>query len=81
MRDEFDVKFRALRGHLAKVNWSKVDPNVDIRDPSSPDMLELMGMNIRALYRRLEEDDKSQFGHIPIMASCSKGQVGALNAE
>ena len=81
LRDEFDVKFRAWRGHPAKINWSKVDPNVEIRDPSSPDMLELMGMNISALYRRLEENDHSQFGHIPVMASCSKGQVGALNAE
>jgi len=58
-----------------------VDPNVAIRDPSSPDILELIGVIISALCMRLEEDDKSKFGHIPIMASCSKGQVDALNAE
>jgi hypothetical protein len=63
------------------VNWSNVDPSVTIRDPSAPDMLELMGMNISALYKRLEEEGGSTFGHLPTMTSCAKGQLGALNAE
>jgi hypothetical protein len=52
---EFEIKFRAWRNHPPKVNWSKVDPNVSIRDPSAPDMLEVMGMNISSLYMRLED--------------------------
>ncbi len=78
---EFDVKFRAWRNHPPKVNWGKVDPNFSIRDPTAPDMLELMGMNISSLYKRLEEEGVSDFGHLPAMASCAKGQLGALNAE
>ena len=65
----------------AKVNWSKVDPNVSIRDPSAPDMLELMGMNISALYKRLEEEGGSELGHLSTMASCAIVQLCALNAE
>ena len=79
---EFEIKFRAWRNHPPKVNWSKVDPNVSIRDPSAPDMLELMGMNISSLYKRLEEEGGSDFGHLPAMASsCAKGRLCALNAE
>jgi hypothetical protein len=77
---EFDIKFRAWRNHPAKINWSKVDSNVVIRDPLAPDMLELMGMNVSSLYQGLDEGG-SQFGHLPAMASCAKGQIGALNAE
>jgi hypothetical protein len=75
---EFYSKFRAWRAHPAKVDWSKVDSNFAIQDPSTPDMLELMALNVGPLYKGL---DKEQFGHLPAMASCSKGQIGALNAE
>jgi len=63
-----------------KVNWSKVDSNISIRDPLALDMIELMGMTIRAVYKGLNEGS-SNFGHLAGMASYSKGQLGALNAE
>jgi hypothetical protein len=43
-------------------------------------MLEVMGMNVCSLYRGRDEGG-SQFGHLSAMASCAKGQIGALNAE
>ncbi len=55
-----------------------MDSDVAIRDPSTPDMLELMALNVGLLYTGL---GKGQFGHLPAMASCSKGQIGALNVE
>jgi len=66
---EFEVRIRALRNHSTKLNWSKVDPNVAIRYPSAQDLLELMGLNINALYKRLEEEGGSEFGHLPTMTS------------
>ena len=39
------------------------------------DMLELMSMNIRALYKWLEEEGGSEFGHLATMTSCAKGQL------
>ena len=78
LETEFVSKFRAWRVHPAKVDWKKVDASVNVRDSSAPDMLELMAMNVASLYKDL---DKGQFGHLPAMASCSKGQIGALNAE
>ena len=35
------------------------------------------------LYRKIEEEDKDRklYGFLPLMASCCKGQIGALNAE
>ena len=77
---DLEVKFRAWRNHLAKVDWRKVGSNVSIRDPLAPDMIELMGMNICVFYKGLDEGS-SNFGHLPGMASCSKGQLGALNAR
>ncbi len=38
-------------------------------------------MDISSLYKRLEEEGNADFGHLPAMASCAKGQLGALNAE
>ena len=64
---DFEVKFHAWRNHPPMVNWNKVDPNVAIRDPSAPDMLELIGMNISSLYKRLEEEGGSDFGHLLAM--------------
>jgi hypothetical protein len=65
-----------------KVKLSKVNPDDYIRDPSARDILELMGMNIIcSLYKRLEEEGGSNFGHLPAMSLCAKGQLGALNVE
>jgi len=78
---KLSAEFRAWRSHPANVNWSKVDPNGSIRNPSAPGMLEVMGMSISALYKRLEEEGGSEFGHLPTITSCAKGQLGALNPK
>jgi hypothetical protein len=43
-------------------------------------MFELMGIDIGKLYKGLDEGG-IQYGYLPAMTSCSKGQLGALNAE
>ena len=80
LNQEFPVKFRAWRNKPAIVDWSKVDDKVTLRDPSAPDIFELMGMDINTLYKGLDEGG-IQYGYLPAMASYSKGQLGALNAE
>ena len=80
LSQEFPGKFRAWRNKPAAVVWSKVDDTVTLRDPSSPNMFELMGIDTSKLYKGLDEGG-IQYGYLPAMASCSKGQLGALNAE
>ena len=46
LSQEFLGKFRACRNKPATVDWSKVDAKVTLRDPSAPDMFELMGIDI-----------------------------------
>ena len=79
LRDEFNIKFASWRRYPSTMDWSKVDGNVSLRDKAAPDMLELMGMDIGAMYNDLSSDAK--YGHFPAMAASSKGQLGALNAE
>ena len=62
------------------MDWSKVDEKVTIENPDALDMFELMEIDISALYKGLDEGG-IQYGYLPAMASCSKGQLGALNAE
>ena len=42
-----------------------------------------MPLDVGPLYRKITETDKERrvYGLIPLMASCSFGQIGALNAE
>jgi hypothetical protein len=39
----------------------------------------MMGLDIGVLYQYLESNPKC--GLLPLMASCSKGELGALNSE
>ncbi len=58
-----------------------MDEKVTLRDPSAPDMFdELMGIDVSTLYKGLDEGG-IQYGYLPAMTSCSKGQIGASNAE
>jgi hypothetical protein len=43
----------------------------------------LMGLDMGRLYSRIisEDPDRASFGFLPLMAGCSDGQIGALNAE
>ena len=48
--------------------------------PRKPDVVhDLMPLDMRTLYTQLTGN--KSLGLIPLMASCSKGQIGALNAE
>jgi hypothetical protein len=42
-----------------------------------------MGLDMGRLYSRIisEDPDRASFGFLPLMAGCSDGQIGALNAE
>ena len=55
LNQEFPVKFRAWRNKPAAVVRSKVHDKVTLRDPSALDMFELMAIDIRTLYKGLDE--------------------------
>ena len=57
-----------------------MDAKVTIKNPDAPNMFELMGIDISKFYKGLDEGG-IQYGYFPAMASCSKGQIGVLNAE
>ncbi len=42
-----------------------------------------MHLDIGPLYDKItrEDQDRRRFGYLPLMASCSDGELGALNAE
>ena len=42
-----------------------------------------MRLNVGKIYQELERADmgRKNYGYIPLMASCSTGQLGALSAE
>ena len=44
---------------------------------------DLMHLDMGPLYRKIISTDMERriYGFIPLMASCSSGQIGALNAE
>ena len=44
---------------------------------------DLMPLDVGQVYRKLTDTDRDRrlYGLIPLMASCSYGQIGALNAE
>jgi hypothetical protein len=42
-------------------------------------LFDMMGLHIGDLYKTLESNAKC--GLLPLMASCSKGKLGALNSE
>jgi len=62
-----------LLGHLMTIDLGVVYKI--ITDPSYPVIKELEGAKIQ--YNK----DRAQFGFIPFIASCSEGQLGALNSE
>ena len=44
---------------------------------------DLMPLDVGKIYRQIKETDTDRrlYGYIPLMAACSYGQIGALNAE
>jgi len=72
--------FRAWVNH--KVNWSHEYPHLS-KDQPLDLIADLMGLDMGPLYLKIiaEDPDGVKFGYIPLMASSSFGQIGALNAE
>ena len=71
--------FRAWR--KLPVNWDEEFP--ELAGEGGVDQMELLHVDIGKLYRRFGDADVERrlFGYIPLMASSSFGQLGALNAE
>jgi len=63
-----------------RVPWGRLFP-----DLTSFDLIEdLMQLDVGIVYldiQKTEDHDRSKFGFIPLLASCSDGEIGALNAE
>jgi hypothetical protein len=75
-KEAFKKVFKYWRNY--KVNWH--DLYAEKKLPKESDLIgDLIGIDIGNLYKKLEKDKKC--GLLPLMASCSKGQLGALNAE
>lgn len=78
LRDEFKSKFKAWRSFMGTIDWSIVEPKLKARS-GAPDLMDLLNVSIGPFYKELE--GKEAYGHLPHMASCCIGQLGALNAE
>ena len=62
------------------VDWRALYP--ELKDKTELDLTEdLMPIDIGKLYTQLDALDRGQLGWIPVMASSSVGQLGALSAE
>lgn len=64
------------------IDWPKEFPDAKLQAPF--DLVnDLMPLDIGQLYRKIHETDadRKTYGWLPLMASCSVGQLGALNAE
>ena len=78
---DLESDFRSAWRHWRKqnINWQKEFPNAQL--PEKPDIFQhLIKLNIGPLYTSLQAGTK-EFGYLPLMASCSEGQIGALCAE
>ena len=58
-----------------------MDDKVTHTDPTAIDMVELMGMGITTMYNKGLDEGGIQYGFLHAMASCSRGQLGALNTK
>jgi hypothetical protein len=67
------------------VNWREMYPSLQAKAKDEPlDLTEdLMRLNVGDLYTHVEKVDTGRqlYGYIPLMASSSSGQLGALSAE
>jgi len=79
---EAEFKWVFKKWHKLTIDWKIVYPDVEI--PEKPDTIRnLMPLEIGRLYKTLEkkDSDRKKYGFLPLMAGCSYGQLGALNAE
>jgi hypothetical protein len=68
------------------VDWAEHYPNLKRPDGSQSEhdlVHDLMPLDMGVLYKKIIASDPGRkvYGHLPNMAACSGGQIGALNAE
>ena len=76
-----DAKLKLKAWRKIVVDWRNLYPDHEFSSEDSIDIMELMTIDIGKLYLKYEADANPIYGYIPIMASSSYGQLGALNAE
>ena len=53
----------------------------EFKSPEDIDLMELLHIDMGPLYLKIKAEANPVYGYIPLMASSSYGQIGALNAE
>ena len=76
------VRENSGRWRKLTINWAEHYPELQGKQRLDT-LADLMPLDIGVLYRKIIETDPDRrlYSYIPAMASCSKGQLGALNAE
>ena len=65
-------------------DWNNIGEEQKLNIPKQPDLVrDLLKIDVLQLYEKMIKTDKnrSKYGFLALMAGCSEGQVGALNAE
>ena len=65
-----------------QVDWPAEFPEANLKPPLDV-VDDLLPLDVGKLYKKIEASDPERrlYGYLPLMASCSYGQIGALNAE
>jgi hypothetical protein len=75
---EFEKVFSKWRRQA--IPWGELYPNEANLRVEKPDLIDdLMHLDMGVVYNSLLK--QPEFGSLPLMASCSRGQLGNLNAE
>lgn len=78
---EFDRSWKAYRKVSASAEWPSIYPELELEVPY--DAFDLMGADLGRFFNILktEDQDGSKYGHLPYMATHSRGSVGSLLAS
>ena len=80
---EFQGKLRNWQRYCKELNFKKFFPDANL--PEQLDVVtHLLKLNVGIIYRDITDKiDKKRlrFGFIPLLAACSVGEIGAVNAE
>ena len=64
------------------VDWKEIYPNTDFPDGELDPMDDLLQLDVGRVYLKIIQEDKGRKEFFsPLMASCCKSQIGALNTE
>ena len=73
---------KALRAwRLLTIDWRAYSTETTFKSPEDIDLMELLHIDVGPLYLKIKAEANPAYGYIPLMASSSYGQIGALNAE